>query len=71
MVLQTNEKNKIKFDIDEKQYIYYRILTKSELKAHLAEANKQMASLQNTVTQFQIYIDDERVIEPKEDEPEP
>ena len=69
MVIQVNDKNKIKFDVDEKQYIFYRIMNKSEMAAHLAEANKQLASMQTTVSTFQSYIDDERVIEPKEELP--
>lgn len=68
MVLKTDMKWSIKFDLDELQYIYYRILTKAELAAHIAEAEKNLANVQNAITQFQTYIDDERVVEPKEDE---
>lgn len=69
MVLQTNDKYKIKYDTDEKQYIFYRVISKSELTAHLAEANKQLTSVQTAISTFQTYIDDERVVEPKEEEP--
>ena len=61
MVIQTNEKWHIKFDAEIKQYIYYRIMTKSELEAHLAEAKTREADVQNAITQFQSYIEDERV----------
>ena len=67
MVIQVNEKWKIKYDTDEKQYIFYRIMNKSEMVAHLAEANKQQVSIQTTINTFQSYIDDERVIESKEE----
>ena len=67
MVLQVIDKFKIKFDVDEKQYIYYRILTKSELAAHINEANNQLTSIQTAIDLFQGYIDDERVVEPKEE----
>ncbi len=66
MVLQVNEKDKIKYDDDEKQYIHYRIISKSELEAHLAEAKKQQTSNQSVVNTFQAYVDDERIVEPKE-----
>ncbi len=66
MVLQTNDKYKIKYDSEEKQYIFYRVIGKSELAAHLAEANKQLAGVQTAISTFQTYIDDERVVEPKE-----
>ena len=69
MVIQTSEKWKIRYDEEEKQYIYYRIMDKSELAAHKAEAEKQVTNVQNAVTTFQSYIDDERVIEPIIDEP--
>ena len=69
MVIQTNDKYKIKYDADEKQYIFFRVIDKSELAAHLAEANKQLASIHTAINLFQGYIDDERVIEPKEPEP--
>ena len=65
MVLQVNEKWKIKFDDIEKQYIFYRIMEKSELVAHLAEAEKQLHSIETTINTFQSYIDDPRV--PKEE----
>lgn len=68
MVLQTNQKWSIKFDVDELQYIYYRILTKAELAAHKAEAEKNLANVQNAINQFQTYIDDERVVEPEKEE---
>ena len=64
MVLQGN----IKFDEELKQYIWWRVITKSELEAHLAEAHKQEASIQNAITQFQTYIDDERVVEQEPEE---
>ena len=63
MVIQVNDKWKIKFDEQEKQYIFYRIMDKGEMAAHLAEANKQQTSIQTTIATFQSYIDDERVIE--------
>lgn len=63
MVLQIDEKKKVKFDVDEKQYIYYRILSKSEMEAHLASANKELDSITIKRDTFQAYIDDERVIE--------
>lgn len=68
MVLQTDVKWSIKFDVDELQYIYYRILTKAELEAHKAEAVKNLANVQNAITQFQTYIDDDRLVEFKEEE---
>ena len=64
MVIQTNEKWKIKFDEQEKQYIYYRVMTKAELSAHKAEAQKQLANVTNAIEQFDSYITDERVVEP-------
>ena len=69
MVIQTGEKWHIKFDEQEKQYIYYRIMTKSEMEAHLAAAHIQENSVQNAIAQFQTYIDDPRVevIEPIEE----
>lgn len=67
MVLQVNDKWKIKFDADEKQYIYYRIIEKSEMAAHLEEANSKVITDQVVLNTFQSYIDDERVIEPKEE----
>ena len=69
MVLQTDNKNFIKFDTELKQYIYYRILTKAELHAHLAEALKRKTSIDTAISEFQAYIDDPRVVEPKELEP--
>ena len=68
MVIQTNDKWKIRYDEQEKQYIYYRIITKSELVAHRAEAEKQVNNVQNAITLFQTYIDDERVVEKIEQE---
>ena len=65
MVIQVNDKWKIKYDEQEKQYIYYRILTKSELVAHLQSAKDKATSDQAIVDTFQAYIDDERIIEPK------
>jgi hypothetical protein len=65
MVIQTNEKWSIKFDEEEKQYIYYRIMTKAELTAHKNEAEKQLANVTNAINQFQAYIDDERVEDEK------
>ena len=67
MVIQVNEKNKIKYDIDEKQYIVYRIMDKGEIAAHLAEANKQLSSVQTVVATFQSYIYDTRLVEPIEE----
>jgi hypothetical protein len=67
IVIQTNDKWKIKFDVDEKQYIFYRIMNKSEMAAHLVEAHKQEQSIQLTINTFQSYINDERVIEPKKE----
>ncbi len=69
MVIRTDEKYKIKFDEEEEQYIYYRIMNKTELTAHKNEAQRQLASVTNAIEQFQTYIDDERVVnneEPKE-----
>ena len=67
MVLKVDEKNKIKYDEEEKQYIYYRIIEKSEMAAHLEEANSKVIADQVVLNTFQAYIDDERVIEPKEE----
>ena len=69
MVIQVNDKWKIKYDDEEKNYIFYRIMNKSEMAAHLQEANKQQASIVTTINTFQTYIDDERVVEENE-EPE-
>ena len=66
MVIQVNDKWKIKFDEQEQQYIFYRIMNKSEMADHLAEANKQLTSIQTTIATFQSYIDDTRVVEPGE-----
>ena len=68
MVLQVNDKWKIKFDSEEKSYIYYRRIEKSEMAAHLQEANKQLTNCQTAVNTFQSYIDDERVVEKIEQE---
>ena len=67
MVLDSTGKYKIVFYEPEKQYILYRILTKSEMAAYLAQAEKNLANEQNAIDQFQSYIDDERVVEPKEE----
>ena len=67
MVIQVNEKWKIKFDVDEKAYIFYRIMDKSEMAAHLVEANKQQTSIQTTIDTFQSYIDDDRVVDPEKE----
>ena len=67
MVIQVNDKWKIKFDETEKAYIFYRIMDKSEMAAHLAEANKQLASIQTTIATFDNYISDARVVEPIEE----
>ena len=64
IVIQVNDKWKIKYDSEEKQYIFYRIMDKSEMAAHLAEANKQLTSINTTIATFQSYIDDPKVIEP-------
>ncbi len=69
MVIQVNEKWKIKFDTDEKQYIFYRIMDKSEMADHLTEANKQLTSINTTIATFQSYIDDERVVPTIEEKP--
>ena len=69
MVLDTTGKYTIVFYEPEKQYIVYRILTKSEIAAHLAQATKNLANEQNAIDQFQEYIDDPRVVE-KKDGPE-
>ena len=66
IVLQVDEKNKIKFDKEEQQYIYYRVIDKSEMAAHLASANNKVVEAQTILNTFQSYIDDERVVEPKE-----
>lgn len=66
MVLRVDDKYKIKFDTDEKQYIYYRIIDKSEMQDHLNEANSKVTEDQAVLNTFQSYIDDERVITPKE-----
>ena len=63
MVLQVNDKHKIKYDADEKQYIYYRIIDKSELAAHLQTAKDIATSDQTVVDTFQAYVDDVRVVE--------
>ena len=65
MVIQVNDKWKIKYDEQEKQYIYYRILDKSELSAHLNEADANLAVAEAIRATFQAYIDDERILEPK------
>ena len=67
MVLTVDKKHKIKFDEDEKQYIYYRIIDKSEMNAHLQEAYNKVDSNQEIVNTFQSYVDDERIVEPKEE----
>lgn len=71
MTLKTGVKYFIRFDEELKQYIYYRILTKNELRDHLAEANKRLSNEQNAIDQFQEYIDDERVVEPEDEKQQP
>ena len=70
MTINTGIKWFIKFDEEHKRYIYYRFMDKSELAAHKASALKQQASIENAITQFQSYIDDERVVEPEIEQPE-
>lgn len=67
MSLNVNHKWMIKFDEELKQYIYYRVITKAELEAHLANAQQQELAIQTAITTFQSYIDDPRV-PPAEDE---
>jgi hypothetical protein len=67
MVIDTT-KQKIVYYEPEKQYIVYRILTKSEMRAHLANAQARLANEQNAIDNFQAYIDDERVEDEKPEE---
>ena len=68
MVIQVNEKWMIKFDAEIKQYIYFRVMNKSEIAAHLQEAQKQLSSVETAINTFSTYLNDERVINPIEEE---
>ena len=63
MVIQVNEKWMIKFDPELKQYIYFRVMVKSEIQAHLAEAEKQLSSVETAINTFSNYLNDERVVD--------
>ena len=67
MVIQVNEKWMIKFDAEIKQYIYFRVMNKSEIAAHLQEAQKQLSSVETAINTFSTYLNDERVINPIEE----
>ena len=41
---------KMKYDADEKSYISYRLISKSEAEAHLDNYSKQLGELQANVT---------------------
>ena len=62
----TNDKWKIKFDSELKQYILYRLMDKSEIEAHLNNAQQQIDNLLEVKNNFQSYLDDSRVVEVNE-----
>lgn len=64
----TDKKHKIKFDEENKAYILYRLLEKSEIQAHLNNAQQQIDNLTLVKENFQSYLDDSRVVEVKENE---
>ena len=66
MVIQVNEKWMIKFDPELEQYIYFRIMNKSEIQAHLDEAQKQLNSIETAINTFSEYLNDPRVKENQE-----
>jgi len=56
----------IKFDEELEMYIVWRILTKSEMQAHLQNAQQRKANEENAIVNFQTYIEDPRTKENKE-----